>query len=197
MLRYLRKPNIYKHLGRGIFTALTEFVGAQILCSNRFVARASEKSATSKRASEVAPRGYVPIPRLRVGLGVSRRCGRLSLKRCDRSHTDRSNPTRAGPCPYGTLDSNSPSGGVCSQRLLLTEGPGRESSGGVTFRLRRGAKVPSLMKHSGIAVDSSAATRHGWSQRSAEVSGGFAWAQWWTTLTGESPTSSLRGKPDL
>jgi len=56
------------------------------------------------------------VLRLRFRLGVNRRCGGSVTKRCDRSHTDRSNPTRAGPYPYGNLRSNSPTGEVRSQR---------------------------------------------------------------------------------
>jgi hypothetical protein len=139
------------------------------------------------------------FPRWRVGLSVSRRCGRLSHKRCDRSHTDRSNPTRAGPYPCGSPCSNFPQGKVRSQlRSAMSadggarHGPVREES---RFGPSRGATLLSLLKHRSVVRRSSRHTLR-LVPRLDRVAGGFAWTQWLTTLTGESPTPSPgnRGK---
>ena len=139
------------------------------------------------------------FPRWRVGLSVSRRCGWLSHKRCDRSHTDRSNPTRAGPYPCGSPCSNFPQGKVRSQlRSAMSadggarHGPVREES---RFGPSRGATLLSLLKHRSVVRRSSRHTLR-LVPRLDRVVGGFAWTQWLTTLTGESPTPSPgnRGK---
>jgi hypothetical protein len=130
---------------------------------------------------------------------VSRRCGWLSHKRCDRSHTDRSNPTRAGPYPCGSPCSNFPQGKVRSQlRSAMSadggarHGPVREES---RFGPSRGATLLSLLKHRSVVRRSSRHTLR-LVPRLDRVAGGFAWTQWLTTLTGESPTPSPgnRGK---
>jgi hypothetical protein len=79
------------------------------------------------------------------------------------------------------------------QQWVLTKGPGKDSSGGVTFRPRRYATLPSPPKHQGVRSDPLRSTRYGGSLRAVEVTGGFAWTQWLITLTGESPTLSLAG----
>ena len=79
------------------------------------------------------------------------------------------------------------------RQRALTKGPGKDSLGGATFRPRRYATLPSLPKHQGVRSDSLRSTRYGWSLRTVEVTGGFAWTQWLITLTGDSPTPSLAG----
>ena len=51
-------------------------------------------------------------------------------------------------------------------------------------------------RSTGASVDALRGTRYGWSPRLDRAAGGFAWTQWLTTLTGESPTPSPgnRGK---
>ena len=78
-----------------------------------------------------------------------------------------------------------------ARQRALTKGPGKDSSGGVTFRPRQHATLPNLPKHQGVRSDSFRGTRYGWSPRAVEVTGGLAWTQWLITLTGESPTPSL------
>ncbi len=77
------------------------------------------------------------------------------------------------------------------RQRAVTKGPGKDSSGGATFRPRRHATLRSLPKHQGVRSDSLRSTGYGWSLRAVEVPGGFAWTQWLATLTGESPTPSL------
>ena len=79
------------------------------------------------------------------------------------------------------------------RQRALTKGPGKDSSGGVTFRPRRYATLRSLPKHQQVRSDLLRSTRYGWSLRAVEVVGDFAWTQWLITLTGESPTPSLAG----
>ena len=67
------------------------------------------------------------------------------------------------------------------------KGPGEDSAGGVTFRPDRGAKLRNLLKPRKGIPESSIL---GYDDRSGKVIGGIACAQWLTTLTGESPTSS-------
>jgi hypothetical protein len=50
-----------------------------------------------------------------------------------------------------------------------------------------GSRVCRSTRASGDALRG---TRYGWSPRLDRVLGGFAWTQWLTTLTGESPTPS-------
>jgi hypothetical protein len=136
---------------------------------------------------------------LRPGLRVSRRCGWLSHKRCDRSHTDRSNPTRAGPCPCGNPCSNFPQGKVRSQRrtAMAADGGARQGQFGRSHVFGPSEVPRSVARRStGASADALRGTRYGWSPRLDGVTGGFAWTQWLTTLTGESPTPSPgnRGK---
>ncbi len=73
------------------------------------------------------PCSLTRVPRLRVGLRVNRRCGWLSLKRCDfnrKGELVKSNPTRAGPGPFGNLHSNLAIARVRSQRREITNGDG-------------------------------------------------------------------------
>ena len=77
------------------------------------------------------------------------------------------------------------------QQWAATKGPGKDSSGGATFRPRRYATFLSLPKHEKVRSDPLRSTRYGWLLRTVEVAGGFAWTQWLITLTGESPTLSL------
>ena len=73
---------------------------------------------THRHSAQCAEDGFP-----RGAWGVSRRSRRLSLKRCDRPRwIERSNPTCAGPYLYRNFCSNSPSGGVSSQRRKVTDG---------------------------------------------------------------------------
>ena len=71
----------------------------------------------------------------------------------------------------------------------MTEEPGEDSLGGVTFRLGRWANLPNRTK----PWESNPLLRVtilGYDTRTTRVTGGVTWTKWLTTLTGESPTSS-------
>jgi hypothetical protein len=67
------------------------------------------------------------------------------------------------------------------------KGPGEDSAGGVTFRPGWWAKLRNLLKPRKGFPEMS---KLGYVIRTNQVAGGIACAQWLTTLTGESPTSS-------
>jgi len=84
----------------------------------------------------------------------------------------------------------------------VSEGPGRSSEGGITIRPGEKRQVPECPEASGLLAGPFAAINHG--SRTAgraanrtQVSGGFAFAKWPITPTGESPTSSGAGGPLL
>ena len=79
-------------------------------------------------------------PRLRFGLVASRRCCRLSLKRCDfvRRIMMKSNPTRAGPSPYGNLPSNLSNGNEVVKVTVRRVGGGTQPASEGNDRRRRG-----------------------------------------------------------
>ena len=79
---------------------------------------------------------------------------------------------------------------VARQRTA-TKGPGKDSSGGATFRPGRCATPPSRLKHCGRQRTTARNPCYGRGLRTVRVSGGLAWTQWLTMLTGESPTPSL------
>jgi hypothetical protein len=137
------------------------------------------------------------IPRLRVGLGVNRRCCQFSLKRCSPSKGGL-NPTWAGPCPSRNPCSNFPHGKVCSQRRPVTDGDegARQGQNG-RCRVSAQAVVPSSLTCRSTGRSSQPAktlpkeaSRLFLSTR--RVVGGVACSQWLTALTGESPTPFRR-----
>ena len=71
----------------------------------------------------------------------------------------------------------------------MTEGPGEDSPGGVTFRLGWQAKFRSLLKprEPNPLLRVSILGYDAWAIR---VVGGVTWTKWLATLTGENPTSS-------
>lgn len=112
------------------------------------------------------------------------------------------NPTRAGPCLFGRSVSNSQYARYAASvegQPTATEGPGRTSEGGITFRPGENAKLRSVLKRGVCCADSSdgdayGALQWGWPSGCNQVFGGFAFAKWLMNLTGESPTSS-RDRP--
>ena len=91
---------------------------------------------------------------------------------------------RRGPSP---LRSRRGYAARVARRREAVKGPGEDSAGGVTFRPDRWAMLRNLLKPwKGIPETSIL----GYDVRTGKVTGGIACAQWLTTLTGESPTSS-------
>ena len=87
----------------------------------------------------------------------------------------KSNPTRAGPSPFGKLHPNLCKPGYAAsvgRQQPATEGPSEVSPGGVTFRLGWWAKLPSLWKP-GNNPPSAVGT---WLRRAAHQS------DWWSRL---------------
>ena len=104
------------------------------------------------------------------------------------------NPTCAGPSRHGNSHSNLERGyeARVERQQSASKGPGEDDSGGITFRLGWWAKPPSRMKP-WESNPLSHASRLGYGVWAIRVTGGVAWIQWLTTLTGESPTSSAEG----
>ena len=70
----------------------------------------------------------------------------------------------------------------------VTKGPGENGGGGITFRPGVESQAPNTAE---APERSLRLPRLGYGSRSAQVPGGVTPAQWLTTLTGESPTSSI------
>jgi len=127
-------------------------------------------------------------------LGVSRRCERLSLKRCDfseRRKPRKSNPTRADPSPYGRIVARTSRKGryaaSVAEQFAVAKGPGGVSPGGVTIRPGVGAKLRNLWKHGDRAQSVSPRRTLGYRRGTRQVLGGVARTQRPSTLTGEVP----------
>lgn len=71
----------------------------------------------------------------------------------------------------------------------MTEGPGEDGRGGLTFRPGWQAKLRNLRKPR-ESYPLLRVSILGYGMRANRVLGGIAWTKWLTTLTGESPTSS-------